>query len=262
MFRPVVPSGGIAGWRFLERTYASQTAAFNKSPSVTRSTDYFRQNIGKIASAEQLVKDRRMLEVALGAFGLQDDIDNRYFIRKMLEEGSKNDDALSNKLSDDRYKAFVKAFGFGPGEVLQVNRPGFADGIVANFLANSFEVAMGEQDETMRIALYAQRTLSDTISAKSSNDAKWFSVMGQPPLRSLFETALNLPKAFGQIDIDQQLSVFKERATKVFGSAELTQFNDPKAIDDLVTKYIARSQIASLGSGASSNSIALTILQS
>ena len=40
--------------------------------------------------------------MALGAFGLQDDINNRYFIRKILEEGTTNEDALANRFSDTR----------------------------------------------------------------------------------------------------------------------------------------------------------------
>jgi hypothetical protein len=114
----------------------------------------------------------------------------------------------------------------------------------------------------MRIALFAERTLPDLVSSDSSNDAKWFTIMGQPPMREIFEKALGLPKAFGQIDIDQQLVVFKDRARAVFGSSDLNQFAEPDAVQDLVTQYLARAQIANLGTGASSLSIALQLLQS
>ena len=261
MFTPVIPMGGLAGWRFLERTYSSQTAAYNKSAPVKSATDYYRENVAKVNSANDLVSDRRLLEVALGAFGLQDDIDNKFFLQKMLEEGSLNDDALANKLSDPRYATLVKAFGFGPGEIRKVSLSFAIDEIVDKYLSNSFEVATGEQDESMRIALYAKRTLSDLATSSTSNNAKWFTIMGQPPMRKLFETALNLPAAFGQIAIDQHLSVFKERAASVFGSDLISQFADPEAIDDLVVKYIARAQIASMGSSSSSSANALTLLQ-
>ena len=81
MFQPVVISSGIAGWQFLQATYDRQVESFNSSAELKRDTDYFEQEIGNIRTAEELVSDRRLLTVALGAFGLEDDINNTYFIR-------------------------------------------------------------------------------------------------------------------------------------------------------------------------------------
>ena len=94
-YQPVLPLSGYAGWALLNRTIAVQTAAFNKSPEITRDTDYFAANISKVTTAEDLVKDRRLLRVALGAFGLDDDINNKAFIQKVLSDGSLNADALA-----------------------------------------------------------------------------------------------------------------------------------------------------------------------
>ena len=87
-FQPVIPVGGLAGWGFLNRTMQVQTTAFQKSPTLLRDTEYFAQNIGDIQSADQLVSDRRLLRVALGAFGLSDDINNTHFVRKILSDGT------------------------------------------------------------------------------------------------------------------------------------------------------------------------------
>lgn len=262
MFTPVIPGSGLVGWRFLQRTYDTQLQTFAQSSQISRSIDYFRENISSISSAEELVADRRLLEVALGAFGLQDDIDNRFFIRKILEEGTTNRDALANRFSDERYKDISEAFALGPGETPQLDNLEFIESIISRFEANSFEVAAGQQDDTMRVALFAQRQLAEFASEDMSNDAKWFSIMGQPPLRAVFEKALNLPSAFGQVDIDQQLVVFKQRARNVFGSDEVSQFANAERVDDLITKYVVRSQIEQFNVNTSSASIALTLLQS
>lgn len=261
MFQPVIPIGGLGGWRFLQATYDNQFKAFTQSAQLQRSSDYFRDNIGQIETAEQLVGDRQLLTVALGAFGLQDDINSQFFIRKILEEGSVNDDALANRFSDPRYKEMSQAFGFGPGEFLKVGEPVFAEAIISRFETLEFEVAAGQQNEAMRFALYAEREMGLLAQEDISNDAKWFTLMGEPPLRNLFERALNLPSAFGQIDIDQQLKVFKERSRKEFGTDDLTVFSDPAVVQDLITKYIVRDQIAQFNSSFSSNAIALTLLR-
>lgn len=262
MFAPVIPSTGLVGWRFLQRTYDSQFNAFTQSAQLNRTTDYFAENIGKISSAKDLVSDRRLLEVALGAFGLQDDIDSRFFIQKILEEGTTADDALANRFSDSRYKDFSSAFGLGPGEQSNLKEPEFIADIVARFQANSFEIATGTQDDSMRIALFVQREMPSLAGDDVSNDAKWFTVMGQPPLRAAFEKALNLPASFGQADIDQQLVVFKQRARAVFGSDDMSLFADTTAVDELVTKYIVKSQLDAFSATASPASIALSLLQS
>jgi len=262
MFQPVIPSGGISGWRFLQRTYDAQLETFGQSAQIQRETDHFKEKIAGITTAEDLVADRQLLTVALGAFGLSDDIDNKFFIKKMLEEGSTADDALANRFTDTRYSDMVAAFGFGPSEITRTGFTLFTDEIIEKYQVNQFETATGEQDESMRIALYAQRELVDVVSEEGSDAQKWFTIMGQPPLRSLFETALGLPSAVAQVDIDRQLEIFQDRADSIFGSPSPAQFSDPEKLEDLVTQYLARAQIQSIGSGSSSAAIALTLLQS
>lgn len=260
MFQPVVPAEGLAGWRFLQRTYDAQFGAFSASSVQQRDTDYFMEKIASVSSAEELVQDRRLLTVALGAFGLQDDINNRFFIQKVLEEGTASDDTLANRLADTRYRELSEAFGFGPSASPSNGQEGFAAEITARFQSNSFEVAAGNQDGAMRIALYAQRALPELAADSGSVDTKWFTIMGDPPMRELFERALNLPTSIGQIDIDQQLDIFKDRARQVFGTDSLDPFLDDETVQDAITKFIVRDQISGLSAGLSGTSIALTLL--
>lgn len=261
MFQPIVPADGLAGWRFLQRTYEAQANTFNQSVAIKRDADYFAEKIGQVTSAEELVADRRLLTVALGAFGLQDDLNNRFFIRKVLEEGTGSNDTLAMRLSDTRYRELSDAFGFGPSVAVATSQSGFAGDIVDRFQANSFEVAAGEQNSAMRVALYAQRELPELARDTSSLNAKWFTILGDPPLRELFEKALNLPSSIGQIDIDQQLETFKNKAQSLFGTSELSAFEDPEAVQDVITKFIVRDQISGFNAVLSGGSIALTLLQ-
>lgn len=261
MFQPVIPLSGLGGWRFLQQTYDSQFAAFTQSAQLQRDSDYFRENIGNVETAEDLVSDYRLLTITLGAFSLQDDINSQFFIRKILEEGTTNEDSLANRFTDPNYKELSEAFGFGPGETLKIGEPLFAETIIDQYEAIKFEIAAGEQDESMRYALYAEREMGDLAVDDMSNDAKWYTIMGDAPLRNIFEKALNLPSSFGEIDLEQQLGVFKERAEKEFGTDDLSVFSDPASIQDLITKYVVRNQIADFNASYSSNAIALTLLR-
>jgi len=121
-FAPILPLSGTAGWALLKRTMAAQTAALNASPEMARDADYFSANIGKITSADQLVNDRRLLKVALGAFGLEGDIANKAFIKRVLTDGTQSKTALANKLADKRYAQLSAAFGFDRGEEQIIKR--------------------------------------------------------------------------------------------------------------------------------------------
>ncbi|NHX27484.1 DUF1217 domain-containing protein, partial [Escherichia coli] len=195
-FQPIVPLGGYAGWRFLQKTLPAQQAAFEQSPQMARDVSYFKEQIGHVSSAEMLVADRRLLHVALDAFGLGDDINNRFFIRKVLEDGTLDSAALANRMADKRYLQLAKAFGFGDFDTPNTLLSDFGDKVIADYKTRQFEQAVGSQNENMRLAMNMMRELSDLAAEDSSDETKWFSIMGSKPLRSALETALGLPSQF------------------------------------------------------------------
>ena len=260
-FQPVVPLSGYGGWRFLDRTLEKQQDAFSSSQPIVRDTEYFRENISGIQTAEDLVNDRRLLSVALGAFGLDDDINNRFFIRKILEEGTTSDDALANRLADNRYADFSDAFGFGDQTVNATGAAGFADDIIDRYEIRQFEKAVGEQDNDLRLAMSVGNGIADILSRNSTTAGQWYSVMGNAPMRSVFQTALGLPSSTASIDLDQQLGIFQERSKAVLGTDSFADFSDPENQEKLIRMFLIRSDAAKMAS-SSGSSTALTLLQS
>lgn len=259
-FQPIVPIGGYAGWQFLQRTMDSQKEAFVQSAILTRSTDAFRDRIGEVLTAEQLVDDRELLAVALGAFGLDDDLDSKALVQQVLEQGTTAEDALANRFTDKRYRALADAFGFD-GAVPKTLGAGFADTIIDRYEEQQFQQAIGETSNDMRLALNLRVELSDIADDDTSADAKWFAVMGSTPLRGVFEKALGFPDSFGQIDIDLQLTQFQERSQSVFGTDQVVDFLEPEMEEKLIRLFIIRSEAEAL-SATTGSSIALTLLQS
>ena len=261
-YTPAIPLDGYAGWAFLTRTRTAQMEAFVSSPTLQRDEAYFRDRISGIATAEELVADRRLLSVALGAYGLDADIDNKYFIRKVLEDGTLDPGALANKLADKRYLEFSKAFGFGDFATPNTRLSDFADTILERYRTRSFEAAVGEQRDEMRLALNAQRELATLAGRSLTDDARWFTVMGSAPLREVFQTALGLPSAFAAIDLDQQLATFRDRAESVLGSSEISMFGDKGKIEELIRVFLVRAEAQSNSTVYSAQTTALTLLQS
>lgn len=133
-FQPVIGLGGLAGWRVLQATQDRQRAAFEQSPAITRDLDYFRQNAGAVNSAEELVADRRLLSVALGAYGLSEELEKQAFVRQVLEGGTENDRSFANRLADPRYEQLAVAFDFGnSGGVAGLKGGEFAQALVDRY---------------------------------------------------------------------------------------------------------------------------------
>lgn len=258
-FQPILPSGGLVGWKFLQRSYDTQTEVFKASKVEARNTDYFAAQISNVTTAKDLVADRRLLSVALGAFGLDDDLDSRYFIERILDEGTLDPNALANKMSDSRYRDLAKAFGFDLG-VANTKLSTFPAEIVERYHARQFEVAVGEQDETLRLALNARRELQALGNDDSSDRTRWFKIMGNEPLRKVVEGALGLPDSFSQLDLDRQMSVFVEKSERSLGLRSLDDLTDPEVLGKIIDRFIIRSEMNNFQS-STSGSIALTLLQ-
>ncbi|NJS39480.1 MAG: DUF1217 domain-containing protein [Rhodobacteraceae bacterium] len=260
-FQPVLPLGGLAGWGFLKRTMERQQAVQQAAPVQKRDEAYFREKIGKIDTAEQLVSDKRLLRIALTAFGLEADVNSKAFVQKILEGGTLKEGSLANKLADKQYQKFSAAFGFGDFSVPRTKISTFPDEILNQFRARSFEAAVGTQNNTYRLALNAERELPILAARPISDTAKWYTLLGNAPMREVVQTALGLPKSFASIDLDQQVSVLQARAEAAFGSSAISQFTDPAKMDGLIRRFMFRAEVQELGAGSSPASIALTLLR-
>jgi hypothetical protein len=257
-FIPALPASGTAGLSFLDRTMAAQRRVHDAQPDLRRDEAYFRDRIGRIKSAADLVADPRLLRVALTAFGLEADVGNRFFIRKVLEEGTLNPTAFANRLADKRYRALSAAFGFGDFAVPNTVLSDFPDRILEAWKTRRFEAAVGTRDEALRLALNARRELRDLAGQRLSDNARWFTIMGNVPLRRVVETAMGLPKSFGTLNIDRQLDVLKARARSIFGVESAAALAEPERLEKLLRLYLVRAEAA--GSGATQPA-ALQLLQ-
>lgn len=257
-FTPAIPMAGLAGWRFLERTADSQRAAFESGAVFKRETAYFTENIGKVKTAEALVKDRRLLAVALGAFGLEGEIDKKFFIRKVLQEGTEGSRSFANRLSDPNYRKLAAAFGFGNATGAQTNTKGFAEAIIEQYKVRKFEAAVGDVNNSMRLAMNFRREIG-TIAAGPDN-AGWYSILGSKPLREVVQTALRLPKEFARIDVDRQKDMIQQRMASSFGDKGMAFFREPANVEKVITRFLAMAQLNEAAATAAT-SPALQLLQ-
>lgn len=261
-FAPAIPFGGLAGFRFVERTFDKQFEVFNKSPDIEREVANFRDAAQNLTSIDQLMADRRVLSVILGAFGLDDDIDKRAFIRKVIEEGTLSEDAFANRLVEPAYREMSEALGFGDfGGMLVFENT--RENIVSRFRERQFELAVGDVDLDMRLALNFKREAANIVEKASNDNIAWLGLLGSPPLRQVVEGALNLPSGFASIDLDKQVEELSKRAESTLGISSPKELLDGEIMDDAIERFLLTQQVRNGVTSSSTNgAIALTLLQS
>ena len=272
-FTPYITSQGIAGWNFLQSTYDRQFEAFTRSGDLSNDTDYFLENIGAVQTSEDLLNDRRLLQVAVKAFGLQEEIDYRALLERVLNEGTTAPDALANTMDDQRYIELSEAFGFGSGQSLKTADKGAMQAVVDAFNTSSFEEAIGEQDEVMRNALFAQRSfpdlLGDTIQEEGSEGSlrdsavsdflarigsdteeeetksledKWQEMLNRDSLDEFFSTAFSMGNSTLTMDDAERIEAYMDTAEKLLGTSDPAIFFAPENAANVTALFTSQAR--------------------
>ncbi|SFV13140.1 Protein of unknown function [Methylobacterium sp. 174MFSha1.1] len=113
----------LTSYMLLSRNLATSLQRKGNEPIVARETAYYQANIGKVKSIDDFMGDQRLYSYAMKAFGLEDMTYAKAFMRKVLTEGASDSTAFANRLADDRYVAFAKAFDFAAGATAQGTDP-------------------------------------------------------------------------------------------------------------------------------------------
>ncbi|MDH6257653.1 DUF1217 domain-containing protein [Bradyrhizobium sp. BR13661] len=87
-----------------------------QQPDVSREAAYYKANIGKVHSVDDLIKDYRLYHYVTKAYGLEDMAYAKAFMRKVLQSDLSDPKSFANTLIDKRYREFAAAFSFGGGE--------------------------------------------------------------------------------------------------------------------------------------------------
>jgi len=241
-FSPVLPSTGLTGWNFLKASLPTQTELFEKSPEIQRDLEYFEDNIRNIKTLDDFMNDRRIQKVALGAFGLGEEINKGAFVRKVLDEGVAERTAFARRINNEDYIEFATAFDFTNGD-LELNSLEI-DNIKQAYEDETFEIALGDVDNNMRLALNFQREISDLANRGLSEAGGWFKAMGSVPLRTVLESAFNMPEGFSQLDIDKQKELLSDKANSLFGGKGVEVFQDPENVETTIRRFLLQEQIA------------------
>lgn len=111
----------FVSYQLIVRDMPKAISRVEREPMVDRETKYYIENISKVKTIEEFVKDDRLFRYAMKAHGLEDMAYAKAFMVKALKEGVSDPDSFANKLQDKRYAEFVHTYNFAKyGELATV----------------------------------------------------------------------------------------------------------------------------------------------
>ena len=213
-----------ADYTLVSRTYASRIEWLEKEQYIQREAAYFRANIGKITSGEELIADYRLYNFAMKAFGLGSELYAKGIMKKVFAEGVVDKTAMANKLVDSKYREIATAFGFAEAGNLKMSVARNVESVVEKYLTQELEERVGEDNQGVRLALYFERV--------APNLDNWYEVLGDTALAQVARTAFGLPEEFAQTNIDRQAAYFESRM-------KIEDFKDPARLKTFMQRFTA-----------------------
>ena len=258
MFQPIIPIGGIGGWNFLQSTYDRQLGSFADSAQVRNDVAYMEEKLSGPIAQDDFLNDRRLLRTTLTAFGLGGEEWKRGFIDKVLSEAADPESTFLARLNNPQYSDFAEAFRPVNGTI-SVTQGSLAD-LMRQFETASFQTAVGEVDNDMRLSLNYQAEIDGLTRGASSDRTVLFRVLGNVPVRTVLESAMNLPSEVRSLPLERQADMFQERISSVLGISDLSELASEENIGKVIRRFHAVQSITQGPSPTAPGSTALTLL--
>jgi len=207
---------------------------------VARESAHYLAHIGEVKTIDDFLKNDRLFRFAMKAAGLGEMAYAKGFMRKLLEGGVESASALANKLSDARYRAFVKTFNFARDGDQATTLAAARQGTVDSYVRQALEEKIGGQNEGARLALYFQRKAPGLNSA--------YGILADSALLKVAQVALDIPAATGALDIDRQAKLIESKL-------KVADLKDPAKLDKFLQRFASLYDAQTSGGAADASTI-------
>jgi len=215
--------------KLVEREADKFTTSVEKNAQNAREINAFRERIGSITTVDELVADYEVYSFVMKAFDLEDQMFGKAMMKNILKSDGEDKTSLVNKLTDSRFKELFKTMGFAEGGTKFENgaNAGWIDSMVERYVDQKVVNAQLNDNEPVGLALHA-RNKAPTIKT-------WYNVLADTKLQDFFYTALNIPDAIKNTDVDKQVDFLKKKL-------DIETLNDDGVMDKLMRTYSAIAQ--------------------
>ncbi len=190
-------------YNLVSRDMTKSLARTAADPVIKREIAAYERAIGKVKSIDDFLENDTVYRMAMKAFGLEDMIYAKGFMRKVLEEGVASRDSFANKLADKRYREFADTFNFAQFGSATTAFGATQAGVVKRYTRQALEQREGAGNEGVRLALYFERMAPSLKNA--------YQILADPALSKVVRTVLSLPESIAASDVDKQARLLESR---------------------------------------------------
>ena len=231
----------------------------NKNEAKLRQTFFNRQDVQKdietfktkavgFEDIDDLVKDRKTLQVILTAFDLGSEINNPGKIKAILKSDVNDVNSFANRLNDTRFAELAKFVDFNGRGFKSLTTASSQQSLIDKYLQNRFESDVGGANGEIAKAFFFLRNINSITSTAG--------LLGNMQLRTIATTALRLPPQIASQSLEKQIqlieSKFDVKKATINGSETASTIdNQSKIKDDIQAIEVAKGQVVSAESSLS-----------
>lgn len=189
---------------------------------------YYTDAMQRIGSRDELLADRKTLDILLTSKGIDPSTVTDDFLKKAFNSDPADPTSFVNTQTDKRFAQIVGTFNFdSKGEIDRSSAGQAQNGgeVVATqdlYVRQLLETQQGEENPGVRLALYFER-MADNITDP-------YVILGDEALMEFFRVTYQLPAEIGNMDVDQQAKIVKKKLN-------LEDLADPEKVKKLVQRF-------------------------
>lgn len=240
-------AGGIDPLQALNQAEANESSDIQmtaQQPDVARAISQFTAGVKSATSAQQLLANPAVLQVLLTANGLGDQTQFTALAQKALLSDPNDPNSLVNQLSDTRWQSVVDTYQFATEGLKIIQNPA-----TITTIANAYaEVTWRDSLDATTPGLSNALTFRQEASTITSIDQ----ILGDPIMRTVVTTALNIPEQIAFQPLEAQEKAISSRL-------DLLRFQDPNFVETFTQQYLINAQQAASGTGTTTDFTSLAV---
>jgi len=214
----------ISSYLQISNNLSKWQAITAKQPDVAVQTTYFQNNIGNVKTAADLIKNPRLFNYAMTAFGLGDMTYATGMMKQVLAQSPNSSTALAAKLNNPAIRAFARAFDFADNGAATTSSSSLVANIVNAYTENALETNQGQQNPGVQLALYFQKQAPSVTSV--------YGILADKKLLNVVQTALGISPLTSAEPIDMQYQLLSAKLN-------VKDFQDPKKLQTFISRFSA-----------------------
>lgn len=193
-------------------------------------TKYYRETIMGTRSVEELLADRRLMDVILVSKGFDPDEVTDEFLKQIFTSDPADKKSFVNQQADGGWAELLTSFNFDEEGLLTeqtvgtVQQRGAALETINKYVRQTLEENQGAENEAVRLALYFQRMIGDVTDA--------YEIIADDALAEVFRVTFGYTDDLANLDVDVQARIINK-------NLDLSEMQDPKKVERFLQRFTA-----------------------